>query len=190
MYVLGNHYLSFQVFGVPLRLMPEFDLFFLLLAADLLRRLWNRTASQDVRMLLVIAVTGLASLYASPYIRNAWSIYPREANYKNHIEYKITEWIHANLPDARAFTSGSVRFWYNAWFNGAQVGGGSDQGLLNPVLVHPQYQLAAGDDLNLSVLWMQATGADIAIVHDKNSTEQYHDYAFPQKFASLAFALG
>ena len=184
-YVLGNHYLQFQVFGVPLRLMPEFDLFFLLLAADLLRRLWNRTASQDVRMLLVIAVTGLASLYASPYIRNVWSIYPREGNYKNHIEYKITEWIHANLPDARAFTTGSVRFWYNAWFNGAQVGGSSDQGLLNPVLVHPQYQLAAGDDLKLSVLWMLATGADIAIVHDKNSTEQYHDYAFPQKFASL-----
>ncbi len=173
----GNHYFKFLAFGVPLRLMPEFDLFFLLLAVEL-------CGAPTHRVPIVIACCGAVAL-AVPFFRNAWKIYPWDGGYKGRIEYRSRSGFTRTGRMARAFTTGSVRFWYNAWFTGAEVGGGSDQGLLNHILVDAQYQIAADDNRELTVLWLQATGADITIVHDKNSKEVYHDYAAPQKFDGL-----
>ena len=90
-----------------------------------------------------------------------------------------------NLPGARAMVSGSVRFWYNAWFNGAQLGGGSEQGVLNPNVVLAQWEIVQNESAEAGIRWMQAMGVDAVIVHDKNSQEIYHDYPKPRKFAGL-----
>ena len=184
LYVLGDRYFHFRVFGEPTRLMPEFDLFFILAAIEVIRRCWGRFPNQQGRIATALVIQA-CFLPGLPYLSQAWSIYRWDGGYKGRIEYRVAEWMHANMPDARAFTNGSVRFWYNVWFNGSQMGGGSEQGLLNGLLAIGQWELAAGDKLEPSVLWLQATGTDVAIVSDKNSQEFYHDFAENPKFNTL-----
>jgi hypothetical protein len=63
-----------------------------------------------------------------------------------------------------------------------QLGGGSEQGLLN---IHSQYAYghAVGDeDPEVCVAWLQALGTGAVIVNDKTSQEVYHDWGKPEKF--------
>jgi hypothetical protein len=78
-----------------------------------------------------------------------------------------------------------VRFWYNAWFDLPQVGGGSDQGMLNPIVQMAQWEIRLAEKPEPSVQWLQALGADAVIVHDKTSQEVYHDFVYPAKFAGV-----
>jgi hypothetical protein len=86
------------------------------------------------------------------------------------------------MPTSRAVPAGSVRFWYNAWNDLPQLGGGSDQGLLNPKVVPPQWEIFLGTDPDLPVLWMRVLGVDAIIVNEKTSREIYHDYVAPERF--------
>jgi hypothetical protein len=180
--VLGHHFAGFRVGGEPLRLIPELDLAFILAATEAARRAWLRFPSKRVRV--AVAATVVACfLPALRYVPNAWRIYPWDGGWKGRVEHEITEWVAKNAPGQRALASGSVRFWYNAWFDLPQLGGGSEQGLLNEVVVHAQWDLLVESNIESSLLWLLATGVDLVIVHDKTSREHYHDYAAPQKFA-------
>ena len=55
-------------------------------------------------------------------------MFPLWPDYTNRVEYRVTDWLWKNMPDARAYPTGSVRFWFDAWHDLAQVGGGSEQG--------------------------------------------------------------
>ena len=66
-------------------------------------------------------------------------------------------------------TGGGVRFWYNVWHDLPQLGGGSEQGLLNPNIMPPQWETLLGDSFELSNLWMQLFGVDAILVNEKNS---------------------
>jgi multidrug transporter EmrE-like cation transporter len=167
-----------------MRLMPEFDLFFILATVEVIRRFWSKYSSQQAHIAaaLVIQVFFLSSL---PYLSQAWKFYRWDGGYQGRIEYRVAQWMHQNLPNARALTTGSVRFWYNAWFTGSQTGGGSEQGLLNSVLAIGHWEIAAGTELAPALLWLQATGSDVVIVHDKNSQEMYHDFADIPKYNTL-----
>ena len=78
--------------------------------------------------------------------------------------------------------AGSIRFWFNAWHDIAQLGGGSDQGILNPASKSPQWEITLGDKAEPSIGWMKLTGVDAVVVMDKTSQEEYKDYQFPEKF--------
>jgi hypothetical protein len=78
--------------------------------------------------------------------------------------------------------TGSVRFWYDAWHDLPQLGGGSDQGVINQ-LASLAYTHIVNDDFDPALNWMLAFGVDAIIVHDKTSQEVYHDYADPRRFA-------
>lgn len=183
LFVLGERFVNFRVFGEPGRMCPEFDLLTLIGAIEVLRRLWPKPAGKAV-----VSMAALAAVYfAWPYLRHAHSrdLYPKDDQPQARVEYEITEWIRRHYPESRALTSGSVRFWYNAWFDGAQIGGGSEQGLLNESVMPAQWELTAGESPELARYWLLATGADLAIVHDKTSREIYHDFAAPEKFEGL-----
>jgi hypothetical protein len=107
-----------------------------------------------------------------------------DPNFENRIEYKLAGWMASHFPPgSRAMATGSVRFWYDAWHDLSQIGGGSEQGTLNQT-VNPAYSYIANDPgFETSLHWMQAFGLDAVIVHDKNSREIYHDYTDPAKFA-------
>ncbi len=186
--VLGQEYFNFRVMGEPGRMAPEFDLAITLAAAECLRRLWNWRPARGPEWWprAAVVVLALAAIFPSRrYVRHAWEFFPPDLRPENRIEARITGWMARNMPGARALATGSVRFWYDAWHNLAQIGGGSEQGLLNESGVVAYFQITNGDDPELSVLWMQALGGDAIIVHDKKSEELYHDYVKPEKFTGV-----
>jgi len=194
LYVLGHYAFGFMVWGEPGRLLPELDLVFIMAAAEIARRVWTgvggrRTAIRSaVRGALGAGVIAALSP-ATTYLRHAWEQYPEDRAPQRRIEYRLTEWVHQNLPDARVFAAGSIRFWYNAWFDGAQVDGGSDQGRQNIRIVGGRWEVPAGDNQEFSLLWLRATGTDAIIVTDQTSSEIYHDFGSPRKFEGLPVLL-
>lgn len=190
--VLGNHYFNFRIAGEGGRLVPEMDLVMILIAIEGLRRLWSLDSAwwpdwfKGHRWVTRTAAIVLAAAALSPgllFIHRSRRLYPRELDYTKRIEYRVTEWLAKNMPDARVFVSGSVRFWFNAWFNNAQVGGGSDQGLLNYVVVPAQWAILMSDNADWTVEWLQSTGADAVVVHEKPSQEVYKDFVHPRLLA-------
>jgi hypothetical protein len=179
---LGYYYFNFRVIGFPSRLIPELDLAFILLGLEGLRRLWVRGKTWRI----IVAFIVVASFwFPLPYLRHPWSLGVLDPQPQKRIEYRISEWMAKNMPEARAFATGSVRFWYNAWFDLSQIGGGSEQGLQNELVMPAYKELANGDDPELGRHWLLALGADAIIVHDKNSSEFYHDIVHPNRFRGV-----
>jgi hypothetical protein len=136
--------------------------------------------------ILPLVVLAAALPPAIKYVRHAYSPFPKATHVENQYEFLVTQWVHDHLPGERVLPSGTVRFWYDAWFDNAQPEGGSDQGMLNPVLPAATYQITAGDRGQTAILWMQALGTDAVIVPDRTAPEPYHDYPTPYKFRGLA----
>jgi hypothetical protein len=189
--VLGNHHFQYRVIGEPMRLVPELDLILILVGAELLRRLWTKQQVQrpkwfSGRLWLrrgLAAVFIAAALYPGlKYAKRSWRPYVPDFGVAERLEYQITSWLAKNMPNARAYTTGTVRFWYNAWYDLAQLGGGSEQGLLNPVVQPATWHLGMSEDVDHNIYWMQCTGVDVAIVHDEKSQEPYKDVMHPRKY--------
>ncbi len=181
---IGNHYLDFRIIGEPARLFPELDMLILLLLAELCRRTWfaewrGRLVGRVAVVLFVAA--GLSTSW--PYLSKSRTVFVAEPDYTKRVEYELTDWMAKNKPGVRALPAGSVRFWYNAWADLPQLGGGSEQGLLNPRVVPPVWQIYLGPEAELSILWMQITGVEAVLVNGKASQELYKDFQFPEKFA-------
>jgi hypothetical protein len=134
----------------------------------------------------VVALLCVAGLYpALRYVRHAYYPFPKARAVENQYEYVIGKWVHDHWPGERVLPSGTVRFWFNAWFDNPQTDGGSAQGMLNQILPMASYQITAGDRGEIAVLWLQALGTDAVIVPDRTSPEWYHDYVKPEKFRGL-----
>ena len=181
--VIGVYTVGFRIYGDTTRLVPELDLALILAALLGAAALWNRggIAGRVAAALLVFA----ALAPSITYVRHAWSIFPVSPTYQDRVEYKIPEWFWKNMPDARVYTIGSVRFWFDTWHDLAELGGGSEQGLLNAGLEGPQWEIKLGPDPKLSLLWLQSLGVDAVYVSDKRSEEVYHDFPNPEKFAGV-----
>ncbi len=185
--VLGNFYFNFRISGEPTRLLPELDMIYIWGIVLVLRWMWNQpvnlTRGKVTRGIAVVLV--LASFYTTKgYIRHAWHMFPLWPDYQSRVEYRVTDWLHKNMPDARAYPTGSVRFWYDTWHDLAQLGGGSEQGLLNGQVEPAQWETNLGPDPKPSILWMQSFGVDAIYVADKQSQEVFKDFQYPQKFAN------
>lgn len=176
--VLGNYYFNFRVLGEPQRLIPELDLLLILTALLPLDWLWDSRPRWRWAFLLPAAGVLFA---ASPYLRAPYRMYVR-SDHEGRIEYKLTKWIHENLPGRRVFVTGSLRFWYNAWFNGQMVGGGSEQGMLNQYSSPVVWAVCMEPVLATKVAWLQSFGASAVVVHDKRSMEIYKDMVQPELF--------
>ena len=178
--VLGNYYFNFRVTGEPGRLVPELDFVLILLAATFLHWLWNRPGLV-VRGVAVVIVL-LAFWTTKGYIRHAWHMFALWPNYQDRIEYKVSEFLWQNMPDSRALPTGSVRFWFDTWHDLAQIGGGSDQGVLNGEAEQAQWEINLGPKPEPAILWMQCMGVDTVYVSDKKSQEIFKDFVYPKKF--------
>ncbi|HXE75299.1 MAG TPA: hypothetical protein VNN18_06665 [Candidatus Xenobia bacterium] len=184
--VIGGILYDFRVAGEMGRLVPELDLAMILLAALGVRWLWLRDGQHRVYWRTAAVMIVLVCFApARNYVRHPWALFVEDPNYEQRVEYRITKWMHENLPESRALAAGSVRFWYNAWFDLPQVGGGSDQGQMHPFVAPAQWEILLAENPEPSVQWLQAVGADAVIVNDKSSQEVYHDFVFPKKFAGV-----
>ena len=181
--VLGNYYFNFRIAGEPIRLLPELDMIYIMAIVLVLRWMWNRPgiALRGV----AIAIVAAALYSAAGYIRHAWHVFPTSPDYQSRVEYRITDWLWKNMPDARIAPSGSVRFWFDAWHDLAQLGGGSEQGLLNKQVEPAQWESNLGRNGEPTVLWMQCMGVDAIFVSDKRSQEFFKDFEHPEKIAGV-----
>jgi hypothetical protein len=181
--VLGNYYFNFRVAGEPGRLVPELDMVLILGAVTVLKWLW-RSPRRVVRVVAAMVVVA-AFATTGRYIRQSRRILPMWPNYTARVEYRITDWLWKNMPDARVNPSGSVRFWFDAWHDLAQLGGGSEQGLLNTVAQEAQWEIMGGSNSQAAILWLQALGVDVMYVAGPNSEEPYKDIHHPERFAGV-----
>ncbi len=185
--VLGYYFINFRIIGEPFRLIPELDMAMLLLGIELLRRLWNKPFDTVLGIRVAHAMVILIALFAfwpeRHFVRRAWEAYPPEPDFHNRVEYRMSSWMGTHLPNARTFVMGSTRFWWDAWHDNAEVGGGSDQGLINPNPSAATWEIILGPDPELSVRWLQSLGADAIVVSDAHSEDAYHDFKVPEKFA-------
>ncbi len=180
LYIMGHHFFHFQVAGESGRLIPEFDLFFILAAVEVLRCLWNSKPPRGPAWLprAVVGLIVVASCWPVPhYLKRAYLPFPEDHNWRDRVEYRTTKWIHENLPGQRVLATGSLRFWYDAWFDLPQLDGGSQQGVLNLNIVNSQPRMMWGNDMELNRLWLQALATDVAVIPEQNSKELYHDLA-------------
>lgn len=192
--VLGQHYFKFRVMGEPERMVPELDLVMILASVEALRHLWNAKPSFGlnwlklrpwvVRLCLVLAVVA-AFRPARRYLRHPWGEFVTAKDYTQRIEYRITSWLKQNAPDLRVAANGSVRFWFNAWHDLAQLGGGSEQGVLNQLVIPPQWEIAGGPAAEPAILWLKCLGVDAVGVHQAPTQEVYRDVEHPKKFAGV-----
>lgn len=188
--VAGQDHFDFRVAGEPQRLAPELDLALILLGIEFLRWLAGRKFGpvharhgQWLPRALAVLLFVAALVPAKGYIRRAWNYFPEDRQPQNRIEYRMTDWIAQHLPGERILATGSLRFWFNTWHHIPQLGGGSEQGMLNDLVIEPYYQATFGEDPELTKVWMQAFGVGAIAVHEKSSTEVYHDYIKTDLFA-------
>jgi hypothetical protein len=183
--VLGHFYFNFRVIGEPGRWVPELDLALTLAGVELLRGAGSQPARLRVTRALAAVLVLFALWTAHDYVRHAWELYPPEPDYRQRVEYRMSDWMAVHLPQARTFVAGSFRFWWDTWHDLAQVGGGSEQGLLNGKVIPAQWEILLGPNPETAVRWLAALGADAVIVSDKRSQEVFHDFKFPAKFAGV-----
>ncbi len=187
--VLGHFFFNFRVTGEPGRMVPEFDMAFILFIAEGARWLWNRPVSPRLRIATRVAIAAVLLVCFLPAVRYLRHLYEPIVSYGNHkdrIEFQLSEWMHLNHPHSRSFVTGSLRFWYNAWFDLPHMGGGSEQGLINQRINLGFVRVMAEESPTRALDWLQAYGIDFAITHEAKSNEIYHDLTEPRKFASVA----
>jgi SAM-dependent methyltransferase len=178
-YVLGAHFLDLRVTGDANRLAPEMDLALILLFAYCIAICWRQ---RPILRALAILLLCAACYPAGQYLSHRKLQLHRAESIQQRPEFQVTKWMADNLPSARAFATGSIRYWYNAWYDDEQLYGGSNQGLLHQLLPVANWQITQGDRADIAIAWLQALGVDAVIVADRQSEEIYHDYAHPEKF--------
>jgi hypothetical protein len=181
---LGNYYFDFRIIGEPGRLFPEFDMIAIAFTVELLRRLWYMPArfciGRRVAVVIIVLSVWSTSIY---YLQNRRSIFRTDYNLADRVEWQMQDWMARKMPDARAMTAGGVRFWYNVWHDLPQLGGGSEQGLMNQVTMPAQWQVLLGPEWDQTKMWLEILGCDAILVNEKHSKDVYRDYQYPEKFA-------
>ncbi|HZU24234.1 MAG TPA: hypothetical protein VFA04_01860, partial [Bryobacteraceae bacterium] len=186
-WILGLQH-GFRVVGEPHRLLPEFDLVMILVVIEVVRHLWSggpKARSTKLARAVAVAIVVVGFAPAIRYVGHAWTPFPKAGPLEGQYDYRITRWIHDHLPGQRVLPPGTVRFWFDAWFDNAQPDGGSMQGMLNQIIPIGTWQILHGDDAHIATLWLQALGTDAVVVPDPSSPEPYRDYSNPQKFRGV-----
>jgi hypothetical protein len=196
-FVFGAIATTYYVYGVDIipesrRYALEFEFFLILTLVEGLR-LALRSPNSTVRLCAIgsggaMLLAGMPQLFA--YVRQgpgSWAPAPREST----VEYQAGKWIADRRPDGRVFASGGLRFRLNAWFDLQQVGGGFETGLQNRIPVDLAYRIRSGEKLRPgreaedTRIYLEALGAEYAVVHGARSREYYRDFARPERMAGL-----
>jgi hypothetical protein len=185
-YILGYRWFGLQITGNPQRLIPEMDIFFVFAGIHLAGILWRWTPRGTLRWVPRVVLLVLLYIAYRPswrYLKHAYHEFPAEPNWRQRVEYKTETWLYEHFPDQRAFVTGTIRFWYDAWHNGQEADGAAQQGILNPLLPGAQWIVMHGNDPKVIRWWLQALGVDILVVPGKESQEPYQDFGDPKLYA-------
>jgi len=181
--VAGNYFLNFRVIGEPGRLIPELDLVVILGVGLFLEWLWMRRGPWLKIVVAVVLIVSFAT--TRHYIKNGRHIIQVWPDYQSRVEYRVTDWLWKNMPDARVLPSGTVRFWFDAWHDLNEMSGGSEQGLLNPIVPNANAEIEVGSNAEAAFLWLKAMGVDAIYLAGPKSEEPYKDGLNHDRFFTL-----
>lgn len=176
---VGNRWMNFRVIGEPARMIPELDI--VLIFGTLAVALWLWGKGRAARVAVVLAAMAIVGIHHN-YLWRHRSIFPARVDAEPTVYYQIPAWIAAHHPEARSYLTGGVRFWFNTWHDLYQMGGSSEQGLQNQMVMPSQWEINLGEDPQLSIAWFQLLGVDLVAVHGPQSEESYKDFQYPKKF--------
>ncbi len=180
LYCVGHRWFGFQVAGNSMRLLPELDLFFILVFTEVVILVPRAVA-------IPLALAAFATSYS--YLRHPWMEFPRDNEWEKRPEYTVSNWMWENQRNSRAFVTGSLRFWYNTWHTMPQLDGGSQQGILNQRILAPIAYGGAVADKDRVLPWLDAMGVDVAIIPEKDSREYYHDIQHAEAWRTWGLTL-
>jgi hypothetical protein len=107
------------------------------------------------------------------------------------VEYRVAEWCDRNLHGARVMVPGTIQFFWSAFTETPQMGGGFENGVVNYVDRIAQFQVLSGagltalNDVPVSLLWLKAFGVQAVAAGGKASREYYHPFVNGAKFAGV-----
>jgi len=182
--VIGEYYIDFRVMGEPSRFVPEADLALILLLTWFGYLAWMRFPTRPARIALALLFV-VCCAPAYPYFKKPWHHFTRTKEYKHRKEFEIAEWTARNRPNTRSYVTGTLRFWWNAWHNNEQIGGGAEQGVHNFHLSGFYWRTVTSSDPHLDIAWMQALGVDNLMVNDKTSALPIVDFEHPHKYKGV-----
>jgi hypothetical protein len=176
--VLGAYWFNWILLPQPHRYHLEMDMAFWL-ACALAIPAWPVARRY---LYIAVAVVALPVIFHQRSLANAWI---RPIAIETTAEYRISRWLAENLPGRRVFQPGTIGFWMNAFSDTPMLTGGFDNGMRNTFLQEVNFQIYAGDTLEVALDWLKAFGCDAVVGGDKESREVYHPYAHPARFHSL-----
>ncbi len=102
------------------------------------------------------------------------------------VEYEQASYMNAHYPGQRVFVDGSTRYWFNAFADNPQLGGGIDQGRSNAAIGPITYAIpyTRGDGPE-TVALLKACGVRAIAVGGAHTRDVYRDYRDPAKFAGI-----
>lgn len=174
----------------PIRYLPEASLAFDLLAS--LAVVWAvrrlvafRTVGKFLAAGLVLLTLGGLDLASQTYIRNSQDLVrPRLTPTAESREYRLAKAVEALPGVERVYATGNDAFYLNLFTRVPQLRGALDQAATNRWWNHASYQLLTGDDSVVAADLVRAMNLNYVIVTTAASKNVYHDYRFPEKFAS------
>ncbi|HYZ86591.1 MAG TPA: hypothetical protein VE621_19410 [Bryobacteraceae bacterium] len=159
--VLLSYYLGRNVVPGPLQYIPELDLLLILVFCTAVLRLPKLASA-----VTILVIVGLAS----PFLMQAWSkpIYPI-ASFQDWPQERLQRWLSEHAPNSRVWADRRLSLWLGATTSIPQVGAGVNQGIRNAVVAIADWELRHATSAERTRLWLQALGADAAIVQSSST---------------------
>jgi hypothetical protein len=182
---LAYEYLKIYPLPQPGRYFLEMDAAFAMVGGIVLgsRRLCSKWAWS--RVLTGVALACLAIVLV-PRSRREVRTWLPPFDIAKTVEYEQAQFINTHYPGQRVFVDGSTRYWFNAFADNPQLGGGVDQARSNPAIADITfaipYQLGNGTD---TVALLKACGVRAIAVGGQHTRDAYRDYRDPTKFAGV-----
>jgi len=182
---LGFEYVKIYALPQAFRYFLEMDAAFAMVVGIALgsRRLGSRRKWS--RVLTGAALACLAIVLVPRARRDVHAWLPRFDITKT-VEYEQAEFLNAHYPGQRVYVEGSTRYWFSAFADNPELGGGVDQGRSNPAIAHITYAIPfrAGNGPD-TVALLKACGVRAIAVGGEHTRNFFHDFHDPGKFAGV-----
>ncbi len=176
--VLGAYWFKLILLPQPQRYHLEMDMAFWLAIAVCLPDKWAFGKYVPV----AAAVVALPILVHQARMTRAMI---RPIKIETTAEYRVAHWLQRNFAGRRVFPPGTIGFWMTAFSDTPMLTGGFDNGIRNTVLQDVNFQILAGDKLEVALDWFKVFGVDAVVGGDRESGEVYHPISHPERFHPL-----
>lgn len=147
---------------------------------------FNRLTVRSMRWLLLTGFSALCLFQLRNDIQYARTQIS-SLSIEKRVEYRMANAFKQLEGHKRVFAPGNVSLWMNLFTNVPQVAGCCDQGIptmehrIAPFVIYSGLN-AGPNDTAVSILWLQAYGANAVGVTGRRSTEPIKPFANPEKF--------